>query len=140
MAQPPGGLIWQGRALLVLMTVRYMLVGALAIFAPQQFRADSLRTIVPLSAWGVIALVAAGAAFAGAVVGRELPFRVMVVMSFFLTGAITALLFAAMVENELAVPLGPIFGMVLMLMDLIVGSMQVTVLPLPERLPPAPGE
>jgi hypothetical protein len=129
-ADDPGRLIWQGRGLLVLMSLRYFLVGALALFSPQDFRADSLRTIVPIELWGVAALAAAGAAFAAAAVGRELPFRVMVVVSFFLTGAITALLFAAMVEDELAVPIAPIFGMVL--------SMQVTVLPLPERLPPPP--
>lgn len=139
-AEQPGRLIWQGRALLVLMSMRYFLVGGLAIFSPQGFKADTLRTVVPIEVWGMVALTAAGAAFAAAVVGSEMSFRVSTVASFFLTGVITALLFAALVENELAVPLAPIFGMILMLKDLIVGSMQVVVLPLPDALPAPPGD
>lgn len=139
-AEQPGRLIWQGRALLVLMSMRYFLVGGLAIFAPTGFRAETLRTVVPIEVWGMVALAAAGAAFTAAVAGTEAAFRVSTVASFFLTGIITALLFAALAEDELAVPLAPIFGMMLMLIDLIVGSMQVVVLPLPETLPSPPEE
>lgn len=139
-AEQPGRLIWQGRALLVLMSMRYFLVGAYAIFSPAAFRAESLRTVVPIEAWGIVALAAAGAAFAAAISGTEPAFRVATVVSFFLTGIITALLFAALTEDELAVPIAPIFGMVLMLKDLVIGSMQVVVLPLPDKLPAPPKE
>lgn len=121
------GLVWQARAYLVVLAIRYGVLGVLGIAGPRSLTATpALAHPVPVVVWSWAFVAMTIAALAVALVGREIPFRVVIVVSFVMTAAFASRLAVGLAEGDLRFVVAPLFAVVLALKDMIVSSVQVT--------------
>lgn len=130
-------LVWQARAYLAILALRYGVLGAVGLLGPSSLTTmPAMQHPVPLGAWSAAFVVMAVAALVEVFFGREVPFRILIVVSFLLTAAFASRLVVGLAEGDLRFVVAPLFAVVLALKDMVVSSLQVTA---PLRGLPLPG-
>lgn len=117
---------WRARAYLIVVGLRHLGTGGFALFGAHLFQShsfDTIETVLPLRAWGVVFLFIAVHAFLAVVFEHEWWARLVICSSAAITAMWAAGFMGAALQGESLSPLGPIIWSSLTLKDLVVAAM-----------------
>lgn len=117
---------WRARAYLIVVGLRHLGTGGFALFGAHLFQShsfDTIETVLPLRAWGVLFLFIAVHAFLAVVFEHEWWARLVICSSAAITAMWAAGFMGAVFRGESLSPLGPIIWSSLTLKDLVIAAM-----------------